>query len=277
MLAGVVALAATAMAVAAVLALSGALSRESVVALNGAEIVAAALLVLPWFAAYAWRAAGRFSPGDAAERAWRALGCASALLLAGQVCSYLPAALDLGAAEPWLLIAGQVLPAAFRVVLCWALWRMRSAYLATGIHFRLRPFDYAAAAAVAALAVVLVVRRDVLFDYWSADTAFTAATRAAMTWAQVFNFFLYPLVFASSLAMSRYAAEMGGGLVSRAWRCVAAYGLLQPMHAFAVSLLWPTFGPLAAVVFDNFIVLAAFTCLAVGPMFQVEAAEVSRS
>ena len=76
--------------------------------------------------------------------AWRSLAVGSVLLALGQLAAYLPAVLDLGGGEAAVLVAGQALPAAFRVVLCWALWRVRRAYLETGLHFHLKPVDYAA-------------------------------------------------------------------------------------------------------------------------------------
>lgn len=276
-LAVVVALVATGMVISAVLAVTQGFSRAALAALSGIEVTVTALLVLPWFTVFARRAADRFSRGDAAERAWSVLSATSILLVVGQVCSYTPAAVELGSVEPYALLVGQVFPAIFRIALWWALWRMRRAYSATGIDFRLRPFDYTVSAGVVVLALVLVIRRDVLFAYWATDTVFSDTLRMAMTASQVVNFILYPAVFSVSLAMSRYAVQMGGGLVSRAWFGVALYGLLQPVHATIIALLWPVCGPLAAVALDNFVVLAAFTALAYGPMFQVEATEVSRT
>lgn len=276
-LASVVALLAAAMVAAAALAVTRGLSQPAFAALAGVEIVVMAILVLPWFTIYARRAADRFSPGDAAERTWRVLSIASVLLILGQFGSYVPAALDLGEAEPYVLIAGQLLPAIFRMVLLWALWRMRRAYRGTGIDFRLTALDYAASAAVAALGLTLIVRRDVMFSYLTVGTEAAGAVATAITAVQVLNYVLYPAVFYESLAMSRYAVQMGGGLVSRAWFGVAVYGLLQPLHAFTIAMLWPVYGPLTAVALDNFVVLAAFASLAYGPMFQVEATEVSRS
>jgi hypothetical protein len=275
-LTALVAVIAAAMASVAGYSVTAGLPRETLSAINGAEILLMATLLLPWFTIYACRAASRFSSGEASSAAWSVLAVASLLLLFGQLAAYGPSAVDLGRSEEAIAVAGQLLPAAFRVALCWALWRVRRAYRGTGIDFRLKPIDYAAAAVVAALTIVLVTRREVLFAYWSANVDFSDTARTLMTAAQVLNFLLYPLVFYASLAMSRYAVQMGGGLVARAWGGVALYGLLQPLHAFAISLLWPVYGPLAAVTFDNFIVLCAFAALAYGPMYQVEAAEVSR-
>ena len=268
---------AVAMIVVAVYATSTGLTDQNLDALSGIEIVCMAILVLPWFTVYASRAAARFGPGDVAGNAWRALAALSVLLIIGQLAAYLPRALDLGRVEAVVVVAGQLLPVAFRLVLCWALWRVRRAYRETGLHFHLKPVDYAASALVAVVAVVLISRREVLFQYWGEGSDFSDTERMIMTGALVFNFVLYVAVFASSLAMSRYAAQMGGGLVALAWRGVALYGLLQPLHVFIISILLPKYGPIAAVAFDNFIVLAAFTALAFGPMYQVEAADVSRS
>jgi hypothetical protein len=268
---------AVAMVAAAGYAVSTGLSREALAMLHGIEIVCMAVLVLPWFTVYASRAAARFGRGDVAGKAWGALAAASVLLVLGQLAAYVPAALDLGGIEAAVVVAGQLLPAAFRVVLCWALWRVRRAYRDTGLHFHLKPVDYAASAVVAVVAVVLITRHEVLFQYWAEGSNFGDTARTIMTAALVFNFVLYVLVFASSLAMSRYAAQMGGGLVARAWRGVALYGLLQPLHVFVISSLSPVYGPIAAVAFDNFIVLAAFAALAFGPMYQVEATDVGRS
>ncbi len=276
-LAGVVSACGCAMVAVAVAAGVSGTSREGLSVTSGLEIVVVALVVLPWFTVYANRAAGRFSAHEEAGKSWRALSYASVLLIAGQIAAYAPAAFDLGSAEPPISILGQVLPAIFRIALCWALWRIRNAYRGTGIDFRLKPQDYAATAGVVALAAFLIFRRDVLFDYWSADSEFTALARGAMTASQVLNFVLYPAVFYASLAMSRYAVQMGGGLIARAWLGVALYGLLQPLHAFVISLTWPVFGPMASVAFDNFVVLGAYSALAFGPIFQLEATEVSRS
>lgn len=276
-LGALVATIAAAMVVAAGYAVSTGLSRKDLSTLHGIEITCMAVLVLPWFAVYASQAAARFGPGDVAGKAWGALAAASVLLTLGQLAAYVPAALDLGGVEGAFIIAGQLLPAAFRLVLCWALWRVRRAYRETGLHFHLTPVDYAASIAVAVVAMVLISRREVLFQYWSGDSNFGDTARTIMTAALIFNFVLYVAVFASSLAMSRYTAQMGGGLVARAWRGVALYGLLQPLHVFLISILLPAYGPIAAVAFDNFIVLAAFAALAFGPMYQVEAADVGRS
>jgi hypothetical protein len=275
-LAALVVIVAAHMVGAAVYSVSAGLSREALSALSGAEILAMAALVLPWFTVYAARAARRFSPGEAAAGAWRVLAAASVLLLLGQIAAYVPSVFDLGRAEPVIVIFGQVMPAAFRVALCWALWRMRRAYRETGLHFHLKATDTIVALVVAAVAVVLISRREILFAYWTANAEMGETSGYVMTAAQVFNFLLYPAVFYTSLAMSRFAVQMGGGLVARAWGGVALYGLLQPLHAFAIALLWPVYGPIAAVAFDNFIVLCAFAALAFGPIYQVEATEVSR-
>jgi hypothetical protein len=276
-LALLVAAIAAGMIAAAAYAVSTGLPNDDLKVLSGAEIVCMAVLVLPWFTVYASRAAGRFGAGDVAGGAWRALAAASVLLVLGQLAAYLPSAIDLGELKSAIVVAGQLLPAAFRVVLCWALWRVRRAYRGTGLHFHLKPVDYAAAVAVAAIALVLVANREVLSAYWEVDASFGDSARAVMMAALVGNFVLYAAVFASSLAMSRYAAQMGGGLVARAWSGVALYGFLQPVHTLVISMLLPIYGPIAAVAFDNFIVLAAFSALAFGPIYQVEAAEVSRS
>jgi hypothetical protein len=276
-LGALVATIAAAMVVVAGYALSAGLSREALATLHGIEIVGMAVLVLPWFTAYASSAASRFGPGDVAGRAWGALSIASVPLILGQLAAYVPAMLDLGVVEAAVIVSGQLLPAAFRVVLCWALWRVRRAYRETGLHFHLRPVDYAASIAVGVVAVVLISRHEVLFQYWAEGSNFGDTARTIMTGSLVFNFVLYVAVFASSLAMSRYAAQMGGGLVARAWRGVALYGLLQPLHVFMISILLPKYGPIAAVAFDNFIILAAFAALAFGPIYQVEAADVSRA
>lgn len=274
-LSAVVVTIAVAMIAAAVYSATANLSRDALSAIHGVEIVVMAVLVLPWFTVYANRAAACFGRLDAVGAAWSALAIGSVLLLLGQLAAYIPAALDLGRVEAYLAIAGQFMPAVFRLVLCWALWRVRRAYRETGIDFHLKPVDYIASVAVTAIALVLISRREILFAYWSANSDFDEAARVVMTAAQVFNFLLYAAVFASSMAMSRYAMQMGGGLVARAWGGVALYGLLQAVHAFVISVLWPLYGPIAAIAFDNFIVLAAFAALAYGPICQVEAADVT--
>lgn len=267
---------AAAMAAAAAYSLAAPLPPEELNALAGFEVVAMAVLVLPWFAVFARRAAVCFTSEQAAARAWGVLAAASVLLLAGQIGAYLPAAVDLGGAETVLVILGQLLPAAFRVALCWALWRMRNAYRATGLDFHLTGLEYGLSAAVALVALFLVSRTDVLFDYWTTGSDLSQLAVSFATGLQVFNFLLYAAVFFVSISITRYAVQMGGGLVARAWGGVALYGLLQPLHAFIIALFWPVYGPILAVAFDNFIVLCAFAALAFGAIYQVEAADVSR-
>jgi len=62
-------------------------------------------------------------------------------LLAGQILSFLPTFAELGPARPWALIFGQLTPALFRVLLILALWRVRRAYLGTGLGFGLTIAD----------------------------------------------------------------------------------------------------------------------------------------
>jgi hypothetical protein len=137
----------------------------------GAEIVAMAVLVLPWCTVYAYKAAARFAPGEAGSAAWRALGTGSVLLLLGQICAYLPSFVSLGPGDVLSHALGQLLPASFRVVLCWALWRMRRAYRETGLDFRLTLIDKLVAVLVAVMSVVLIGRKEILLQYWTAATS----------------------------------------------------------------------------------------------------------
>lgn len=275
-LATLVAAIAAVMLAVAVYALVTSPSRAVLGAISGSEIVASAVLVLPWFAWYSRQAAVRFSGEEAASIAWNALSVGSLLLIAGQIAAFAPKAADLGPIESWLVVAGQAMPATFRIVLCWALWRMQRAYRATGLDFHLRPIDYILSISVAVVALVLVGRVDTLFAYWTANVDFSPAMQVIARSVQIFNYLLYAAVFFISLSMTRFAMQMGGGLVARAWGGVALYGILQPIHVFIIAIFWPIYGPIVAVGFDNFIVLAAFSALAFGPLYQLEAADVSR-
>lgn len=267
---------AVAMIIVAIVAVSGRLDRAHLTAVSGFEVVLMAVLVLPFAAVSAWKAAALFGPVDAGSAAWRMLAIGTIPLALGQVIGYLPSALVLGSIEPVAVVAGQLLPATFRILLIVALWRMLRAYKETGIGFHLKTIDKLLMAAVGVVTVVLFTRADVLFSYWTANSELSETARFVMTSAQMFNFLLYPIVLFLSLSMARFALQMGGGLVARAWGGVALYGLLQPMHVFVIAMCYGAVGPLLIVAFDNFIVLAAFGALAVGPMFQVEAAEVRR-
>lgn len=267
---------ATAMALTAVVAVTGEFGRGQLEALSGYEIVLMAILVLPFASVSAHRAAALFGPTDAGSVAWRMLAIGSVLLTLGQIAAYLPLAFPLGKATPVVLLFGQLLPATCRVMLIWALWRMLRAYRETGIDFHLKPVDKVVMAAVLVGTAVLISRADVVYAYWMSNTAIGETGRLATRAAQLFNFVLYPFVLFLSLSMARFALQMGGGLVARAWGGVAMYGLLQVVHVVVIATLYDTVGPILAIGFDNFIVLAAFGSLAMGPMFQVEAAEVRR-
>lgn len=267
---------AVAMIIVAVVAVSGRLDRANLAAVSGFEVVLMAVLVLPFAGVSGWKAAALFGPVDAGSAAWRMLAIGTIPLALGQVIGYLPSALVLGSIEPVAVVAGQLLPATFRILLIVALWRMLRAYRETGIGFHLKTIDKLLMAAVGVVTIVLFTRADVLFTYWTANSELSETARFVMTSAQMFNFLLYPIVLFLSLSMARFALQMGGGLVARAWGAVALYGLLQPMHVFVIAMCYGAVGPLLTVAFDNFIVLAAFGALAVGPMFQVEAAEVRR-
>ena len=267
---------AVAMIIVAVVAVSGRLDRAHLAAVSGFEVVLMAVLVLPFAGVWGWKAAALFGPVDAGSAAWRMLAIGTIPLALGQVIGYLPSALVLGSIEPVAVVLGQLLPATFRILLIVALWRMLRAYRETGIGFHLKTIDKLVMAVVGVVTIVLFTRADVLFTYWTANSELSESARLVMTSAQMFNFLLYPIVLFLSLSMARFALQMGGGLVARAWGAVALYGLLQPMHVFVIAMCYGAVGPLLTVAFDNFIVLAAFGALAVGPMFQVEAAEVRR-
>ena len=267
---------AVAMIIVAVVAVSGRLDRAHLAAVSGFEVVLMAVLVLPFAGVWGWKAAALFGPVDAGSAAWRMLAIGTIPLALGQVIGYLPSALVLGSIEPVAVVLGQLLPATFRILLIVALWRMLRAYRETGIGFHLKTIDKLVMAVVGVVTIVLFTRADVLFTYWTANSELSESARFVMTSAQMFNFLLYPIVLFRSLSMARFALQMGGGLVARAWGAVALYGLLQPMHVFVIAMCYGAVGPLLTVTFDNFIVLAAFGALAVGPMFQVEAAEVRR-
>jgi hypothetical protein len=268
---------AVAMVIAAVVAVTGQYDTARLAALSGYEVVLMAVLVLPFAGFSAWRAAKLFGPTDAGSAAWRMLALGSIPMTLGQVIGYLPSALVLGSIEPVAVVLGQLMPASFRVLLIWALWRMLRAYRDTGVGFHLKTIDRVLMAAVGVVTVVLFTRADVLFTYWTANSELSETARSVMTSAQMVNFLLYPILLFLSLSMARFALQMGGGLVARAWGAVALYGLLQPVHVFVVAMFYESVGPVLTVAFDNFIVLAAFGALAMGPMFQVEAAEVRRS
>lgn len=242
--------------------------------ISGAEVVLMAVTVLPWLTVFAHKAARRFAPGETGSGTWTMLAWTSHLLGAGQIIGYLPSVLELGPIEAIMVIAGQLMPATFRVFLCIALYRMCRAYRETGLDFRMRGLDYVLSVAVGVVAIVLIVYRDTLFLYWSVNADFGTTAHSAMLGAQTFNFLLYPAVFFLSLTMFRYSVQMGGGLVARAWGGVALYGLLQPLHAFFIALGYDTLGPNLSIYFDNFIVLCAFSALAFGPVFQVEASRL---
>lgn len=267
---------AVAMIVVAVLAVGGRFDRVHLSVVSGFEVVLMAALVLPFAVVSAWHASSRFSTTDAGSIAWRIVSIGSIPLALGQIIGYLPSALSLGDVETVAVVLGQLLPASFRLLLIWALWRMLRAYRDTGIGFRLSMLDKVVMSAVVVVTIVLFSRADVLFTYWTANSQMSETARIVMTSAQMFNFLLYPILLFLSLSMARFALQMGGGLVARAWGCVALYGLLQPTHVFVVALFYADVGPLLTVAVDNFIVLAAFGSLAMGPMFQVEAAEVRR-
>lgn len=264
------------MAIVAIVAISGRLDRAQLAAVSGLEVVLMAVLVLPFAGVSAWRAAKLFGPTDAGSAAWRMLAIGAIPLALGQVIGYLPSVLTLGDIEAVAVVCGQLLPASFRVLLSWALWRMLRAYRDTGIGFHRKTIDLVLMAAVFVITIVLFTKVDVLFSYWTANSELSETSRLVMTSAQMVNFLLYPILLFLSLSMARFALQMGGGLVARAWGGVALYGLLQPMHVFVLAMYYEDAGPILSIAFDNFIVLAAFGALAMGPMFQVEAAEVRR-
>lgn len=276
LMAVLVAIAAAMIATAAVVS-AGSYDRAVLEAIGGYEIAIMAVLVLPFASVSSHRAALLFGPGDAGWLAWRMLSIGSVLLTIGQITAYLPLAVPMGPATPILLLLGQLLPATCRIMIIWSLWRMLGAYRETGIDFHLKLADKLLMAAVIAGTVVLIVRAEVVYDYWTPGTAVGLTGGLAARGAQLFNFLLYPFVLFLSLAMARFALQMGGGLVARAWGGVATYGLLQVLHVVVIATLYDTAGPMISLALDNFIVLAAFGSLAMGPIFQVEAAEVRRS
>jgi hypothetical protein len=261
------------MAGVAVYAIVASPGAEELNLISSVEIMAAAALVLPWFVVYSHKVAARFTAEDAAAAAWRSIGVASLFLLGGNLCAYLPGALGISETGLGLSVTGQVLPATFRLVMVWSMIRVQVAFAGAGVTIHQGIVDYLLGVLAIAASAFLVSRQHVLVAYWTSDIVLVEES-AALGFATVFNFILYPIVFFLSLRMYRCARGMGGGLVARAWAGVALYGLLQLVHTFLVALLRPYFGAAFTVVVDNFVVLAAFTCLAAGPIYQLRAMTV---
>jgi hypothetical protein len=245
-------------------------------ALVGAEITVSAVLLIPWVLVFARRGVASYARDDAGHAALKSLVIGAPLLLAGQVLSFVPSFVELGPALPWALFFGQLTPAMFRVLLIWALWRVRRAYLSTGLGFHLTALDRVAAIAVVGAALFIITRHDVLWAYWAAHGTISPTAAALVTGVQVTNYVLYPALFFASLTMYRYSAQMSGGRLATAWGGIAAYGLLQPLHAFTLALAYPRLGPVFALTVDDFIVLAAFASLALGSVVHAEIAELEQ-
>jgi hypothetical protein len=244
-------------------------------ALSGIELAVSSILLLPWCFVFGRHGLVSYAPTDPGYGAWRALSIGVIPLLVGQVAAFAPTFIDLGLVRPWSIAVGQLSSSVFRVMLCWALWRVRCAYLGTGLGFHLTVLDRILAIIVSGASLIMIGRHDVLGAYWNASNAsVTSAVAYFLTATQVLNYLLYPAVFFTSLTMYRYAAQMKGGHIAAAWRAIAAYGLLQPLHVFLTAIFYQYFGLRFALAVDNFVVLGAYASLALGAVLHAEIAAI---
>ena len=186
----------------------------AVLVLAGSSVAAAAAIL-------AYLSARRFDREDTARRVWLLLALMALSDCVALIAFGLPVVFGSFSAAALLVILATVISSLSRVFVAIALWMMVRVYRQTGMRLHLRKRDYAAMFIIVAMGVAIVALS------YNTSLAFSGPELAR--WVQFtglpFWLSLTPCaVF--GVMLWRYATQMGGGLVAKAWRNALLYAVL---------------------------------------------------
>jgi hypothetical protein len=208
--------------------------------------------------AMSFKSARSFGRGQAARRSWLIIGCLGVVDTA-LFATYLqpglsaaqqgPVAAETVARSGSIVLAAMFLSMLSRFLLACVLWTTVSVYRKTGLKFHFYRRDYALAALLILIALISLA--------YSKDAMHVQLPRVVAQAPQLMRWFdltelarLIALGCCSvfGVVVWRYATEMGGGLVAKAWRSVLLYAaiyLLRFSYTGVISHLVTT-GPVTS-------------------------------
>jgi hypothetical protein len=186
--------------------------------------------------AMAFGSARSFGRGQVARRSWLIIGCLGVVDTA-LFATYLqpglsaaqpgPVAAETVARSGSIVLAGTLLSMLSRFLLAYVLWTTARLYRNSGLKFHFYRRDYALAALLILLGLISLV--------YSNDAMHVQLPRVVAQAPQLMMWFdltelarLFALGCCSifGVVVWRYATEMGGGLVAKAWRSVLLYAAI---------------------------------------------------
>lgn len=217
----------------------------------------------------------QFDEGEPGRRLWSlvALICISDSIVCASFV--VPRVVGAFAAVGTLTIATTLLVSVSRVVLAWALWIMVRLYKRSGLAVGLTGLDYVLIAAVMTASITCVV-----FAGSIARSVLNVSRPDLIRWVSIAGLpHLAALAVCSVLGITvwRYAQQMGGGLIAKAWRSILLYAVVWLARLGVLGALGSLFGmdsynrPVWASMFDFGSILAAEYLLFLGISYQYEA------
>jgi hypothetical protein len=229
-----------------------------------------------------------FGRGQAARRSWLIIGClgvVDTVLFATYLQPGLsaaqpgPVAPETVARSGSIVLAGTILSMLSRFLLAYVLWTTVGVYRKSGLKFHFYRRDYALVACLIVLALISLI--------YSNDAMHVQLPRVVAQAPQLMLWFdltelarLFALGCCSlfGVVVWRYATEMGGGLVAKAWRSVLLYAaiyLLRFAYTGVISHMVTT-GPATpglrtAYVIGLWALIFSEYMLFVGASYQYEA------
>ena len=186
--------------------------------------------------AMAFLSARSFGRGQTARRSWLMIGCLGVVDTALFATYLMP---GLSAAQPGpvdaatversgiVVLVGTALSMLSRFMLAYVLWKTAATYRKTGLKFHFHRRDY-----IAVLLLLLVATVSVVYSNATMRVQLPRVVAQApnlMAWFDVVEIArLVALACCSvfGVVVWRYATEMGGGLVAKAWRSVLLYAAI---------------------------------------------------
>jgi hypothetical protein len=176
-----------------------------------------------------------FGTGQKAGAIWLVMALTGASGFVVHTGNYMPVAVGVYPGARPLYVIGFITISISIVLLAWAMWMMVRIYRASGMKLRLNWGDYTLmviCGILGVLAVVMVPATMRAQNYLGAQdlvrmvVLISVPRPIAFIVCSVFGVMLW-----------RYATQMGGGLVAKAWIGVLLYTVLSPVRAVLMGLL----------------------------------------
>ncbi len=233
----------------------------------GGVCIAAALLC--------WRSARSFDKGQDARRVWMLIMLMPIADLIVQIGYSLPGLLGNRESEQLTLPIANASSSLSRILAAAAFFMMFRVYKKTGLRLNLRPVDYVAMVSVILIGIASIVLSDRVTGMIAGNDD-SLRRMLLLTGVPLVVALIPCAVF--GVMIWRYAAEMGGGLVAKAWRSILLYTVLWTVRIVYAGVL--TFfitdsnsirRLIVPLMLINWILLTAQYLIFLGASYQYEA------